>query len=446
MDDEKAESSADKDEEIRKLRATVVQLKNVIKKLTGQQGVQVGEPAKNKKTSKRGRPFDASLYKKRRVLFQIAYFGWDYHGFAVQEIAGKTIESELFRALVTTHLIEGRETSNYHRCGRTDKGVSAFRQAISIDVRTNLLEGKGVFDYEGCRAQDRPGDHPQEIDYCKILNSNLPDHIQVLAWAACESRDFSARFDCHRRTYKYFFPLGSLNLDLLNQGGTKLLGEHDFRNFCKMDVNNGVTNYHRRIDSAVASVCTPNKGPSDPYTMCVLTISGKAFLWHQIRCIVSVLFRIGDGKENPEVIDQLLDLEANPCRPQYNMASEIPLNLFDCEYENLDWQFDPDSVAYVIKQFQALWTEHQVKAEMLRTCLRELEGVFGEGLKVFHQTECLLPKSKMKVYIPLLNLKKCPSLQQKIDHRESKRRKLNEIEIPNTDEKKQEKEPDLKVL
>jgi hypothetical protein len=33
-----------------------------------------------------------------------------------------------------------------------------------------------------------------------------------------------------------------------------------------------------------------------------------------LRCIVSVLFLIGEGKEEPDVIDQLLDVEANPCR------------------------------------------------------------------------------------------------------------------------------------
>ncbi len=33
---------------------------------------------------------------------------------------------------------------------------------------------------------------------------------------------------------------------------------------------------------------------------------GKAYLWHQIRCIMAVLFLIGEGKEEPEVITQLL--------------------------------------------------------------------------------------------------------------------------------------------
>ena len=49
-------------------------------------------------------------------------------------------------------LIESRESSNYHRCGRTDRGVSSYGQVISIDLRTNFCEGIGVFspeDYQG---------------------------------------------------------------------------------------------------------------------------------------------------------------------------------------------------------------------------------------------------------------------------------------------------------
>lgn len=37
--------------------------------------------------------------------------------------------------------------------------------------------------------------------------------------------------------------------------------------------------------------------------MCELTVIGQAFLWHQIRCIIAVLFLIAQGKEEPEVSD-----------------------------------------------------------------------------------------------------------------------------------------------
>lgn len=46
----------------------------------------------------------------------------------MQEDTSKTIEANIFEALLTTRLIESRQSSNYHRCGRTDKGVSALSQ------------------------------------------------------------------------------------------------------------------------------------------------------------------------------------------------------------------------------------------------------------------------------------------------------------------------------
>ena len=51
--------------------------------------------------------------------------------------------------------------------------------------------------------------------------------------------------------------------------------------------------------------------------MCVLTIVGKAFLWHQIRCIVAVLFRVGSGLEAPDVINELVSkcLKMHPDPP-----------------------------------------------------------------------------------------------------------------------------------
>ena len=159
-------------------------------------------------------------------------------------------------------LSKGMQLYSFRRCGRTDKGVSAFNQVISIDLRTNLLDGTGVRDFEGCRADKRSAEHidnSAEIDYCKIINANLPSEIQVVGWAACSSLDFSARFNCVNRTYKYFFPRGDLSLDLINKGGSYLIGEHDFRNFCKMDVGNGVVNYHRRITSVKVEVLQADK-------------------------------------------------------------------------------------------------------------------------------------------------------------------------------------------
>jgi tRNA pseudouridine38/39 synthase len=80
----------------------------------------------------------------------------------------------------------------------------------------------------------------------------LPDDIQFIAWCPVD-KDFSARFDCKNRTYKYFFPKGNLNIEKMNTASKYLIGNHDFRNFCKMDVNNGVTEFFRTISSVEIS-------------------------------------------------------------------------------------------------------------------------------------------------------------------------------------------------
>ena len=38
------------------------------------------------------------IFQRRHVLLHISYAGWNLHGFALQEITGKTVESELFKA------------------------------------------------------------------------------------------------------------------------------------------------------------------------------------------------------------------------------------------------------------------------------------------------------------------------------------------------------------
>lgn len=68
----------------------------------------------------------------RHVLLKFMYLGWDYQGYAAQEDNENTIERHLFSALIKTCLIKDRASSNYHRCGRTDKGVSSFGQVSNV--------------------------------------------------------------------------------------------------------------------------------------------------------------------------------------------------------------------------------------------------------------------------------------------------------------------------
>nr|CAG4651076.1 EOG090X083V [Simocephalus serrulatus]SVE94307.1 EOG090X083V [Simocephalus serrulatus] len=397
-------------ERIQQLESHVAQLRNLLK------------PGKYE-SKQNSKIFDHKKYAKRHVLLQVAYIGWDYSGFVVQEHTEKTIEAELFKALEKTRLIESRETSNYHRCGRTDKGVSSFGQAVSIDLRSNLSEGKGVFIPEGHQPKVET---KAEIAYVGILNKVLPPEIRVIAWAPV-SESISARFDCQKRTYHYYFPRATLNIEKMKNASQHLIGEHDFRNFCKMDVGNGVVKFHRRImDIQIEAI----DDSTDGYSMFRLKLVGQAFLWHQVRCIVAILFLVGQGKEEPEIVRQLLDVGQNPRKPQYGMASELPLNLFTCSYSEdvCQWIYDAESLRYVITGYQSLWAENNVKATMLKEMLSELEKL--SDVKIENQLKSLVQGIEPKIYLPLMKRQKCESLEKRIEHYAKRKR----IEIIETDE------------
>lgn len=110
-------------------------------------------------------------------------------------------------------------------------------------------------------------------------------------------------------------------LQAMNEASKRLIGEHDFRNFCKINVKEIKSNYVRSIISAEVKALEES---DTGFTMCEFTVTANAFLWHQIRCIVSVLFLVGRGKEDAQVIDDLFDVEKIKGRPQSNISSGKP--------------------------------------------------------------------------------------------------------------------------
>ncbi|XP_063592697.1 tRNA pseudouridine(38/39) synthase-like [Penaeus indicus] len=476
---------------LQQLEAHNKQLKNLLAK---SQGV-VDETSETGAKKKKARAFDFTKHSKRHVLLKFCYLGWDYQGFAVQEDTQQTIEAQLFSALLKTRLIESRETSNYHRCGRTDKGVSAFEQVVSITLRSKLKAGVGIISESNGDMKGSDGDNTmksdgEEIDYVQLLNKVLPQEIRMLAWCPVKA-GFSARFDCTKRKYKYFFPRGNLDIKLMNEGAQYLVGYHDYRNFCKMDVGNGVVNFCRRIlsinisplccdvknvdrncpkdteQNTVGSTsddngnsvettkssrhdiiesteevtdcnCSPERRADSAevragYDMCVATIEGQAFLWHQVRAIMAILMLVGEKKEEPSIVKELLDVTKHPRKPQYCLASDLPLNLYETSFEGVDWKCDSESLCYVISQLQGLWAHHSVKSTMIRRMLWDLEASYSQmnstkqedlskntlpdtSIKPQYQCLNLVPGARTKVYRPLLSRPTCESLETRVEH------------------------------
>lgn len=341
-------------------------------------------PENKKASSKKAeRNFDTSAYESKMVALKVAYFGFKYQGFASQtgllnlfseiKIASNTadtVEDHIFRALIRTRLILDPRKCNYSRCGRTDAGVSSTGQVIALRLRTSNKKLGSSSNLEG-------------IDYVNVLNKQLPDDIRILDWAFVPD-DFSARFSCSSRLYHYYFSkthfdhltrtLVNLDIDKMKEAAKLLVGVHDFRNFCKRDPSKPEQTFVREIIDCYVEeadgVCGFYK----------FVCKGSAFLYHQIRCIMSILFMIGTGSEPVELVKVMLEkIEANnndgPTGPlaHYEIASGIPLTLHECSYEKpgsspIEWKLKSHS-ANLSSHLYRLWESKQGEAMIIKGLL-----------------------------------------------------------------------------
>lgn len=315
--------------------------------------------SKSKKSKKKKivKEFDFSKYNKRFIALKFAYLGWNYNGlnFQYEPTPLPTVEELILQALEKAKLIKKADPAscNFSRCGRTDKGVSAMNQVISLDVRSRLTKEEQLLKENDLK----------EIPYISVLNSMLPPDIRVTAVCLRPPEKFDARFSCSYRHYRYIFRKYDLDLDLMAEAAKKYEGGHDFRNFCKIDGSKQITNYSRIV---LSSKILHLK--DDFY---VFDLKGTAFLWHQVRCMVAILFLVGQKLESPTIVDDLLNIEKFASKPAYEMANDVPLVLYDCVYPQMEWltptrdlMHNSAKILYDYSYVKELVLDLQLKARM----------------------------------------------------------------------------------
>lgn len=313
----------------------------------------------NENASKK-RKFDFSKFENRFVAFRFAYMGWNYNGLNYQQEPTPlpTVEEEILQAMAKAKLIPSADPAlcNFSRCGRTDKGVSALNQVISLDVRSALSK----------EDQARKDSDPKELPYISILNSMLPTDIRITAVCLRPPQDFDARFSCSYRHYKYLFKKDGLDIEKMREAAAMYEGSNDFRNFCKVDGSKQITSHVRQVYSAKIL-------PFDD-EFYVFDLKGTAFLWHQVRCMIAILFIVGQGLEAPSIVTDLCNIEKYPSKPVYEMANDIPLVLYDCVFPEMEWltleqDFNKTQVHKLRKEyarFNGLLLDYQLKSNIAR--------------------------------------------------------------------------------
>jgi len=392
-------------------------------------------------------PFDFSTHPRRKIALKFCYAGTEYNGLEFQKdyTPLPTVEGVLYDALVRTRLIDpelGFEGCGWEKCGRTDKGVSAAGQVISLWVRSNIrkreeevekvvheIESPSIEETEEAAVETLEEDLPLmaeveasftssciqtraptctlEIPYIQVLNRVLPPTIRILAWSPV-SPTFSARFACQFRHYKYFFPATSdLDIPRMQDAASRLVGSHDFRNLCTIDASKQIENYKRQIFRAEISKVGPDESGMEVGAMHVFDLVGNAFLYNQVRSIMAVLFLVGTGLEEPYLVSSLMNVDtSNPLppfkpdepisvvdrRPSYQMADGLPLMLWNCGYpvSEVKWQIDDDGdeaamTTNVRHQLASIYTRSRIATT--------LDGHFLRAAAQYHS----LPNSPLPV-------------------------------------------------
>lgn len=214
----------------------------------------------------------------------VAYDGSRYGGW--QRLGGQdnTIQGKLEHVLseMTGHRVE------IHGAGRTDAGVHARGQVAHFRIETEKT--------------------PDEIR--AYLNRYLPEDIAVTACDAVDDR-FHARLNAKAKRYIYRIWNSAtpnvferkylcrweapLDLERMQAGAARLVGEHDFKAFCgnkRMKKSTVRTIYELRVERIGDEVR--------------LTFYGTGFLQYMVRILTGTLVEIGEGKRAPEEIDEIL--------------------------------------------------------------------------------------------------------------------------------------------
>ena len=242
----------------------------------------------------------------------LAYDGTDFAGSQVQPNQ-RTVQGELDRALAK---IAGNAPRTIF-AGRTDRGVHAKGQVAAA----RLPSWRGT-----------------EDELWRALLAVLPGDLAAVKVAHCDEA-FNPRFDAAWREYRYWIAPGAndpflrryawetrseVSAEAVAAGAGGLLGRHDFATFA--GGGEGVP-WSERARSARGTVRTVlrcecrehvvNAGPSGEADKRVLElrVAADGFLPRMVRAIVGALFEVGQGRQDPEWVGQLLaarDRRAGP--------------------------------------------------------------------------------------------------------------------------------------
>lgn len=232
---------------------------------------------------------------------KVAYRGAAFSGFARQP-EQLTVQGELERALETLF----RRPVETTCAGRTDTGVHARGQVVSFELAPDELAEQD--------ARDAGSRRERFASFRRSLNAITHEDIAVReVWQAADG--FSARFDATAREYRYYLAIdevapvfmcdfswhvGPLDATAMERASRCLIGEQDFKSFCRASSAIDKPTCRNLMEVSFASEEVAGEH------LLAVRVVGSSFLHSMVRTIVGTLVEVGRGRRPEQWVEDAL--------------------------------------------------------------------------------------------------------------------------------------------
>ncbi len=238
-----------------------------------------------------------------RLRLDLGYDGTQFHGWATQP-GLRTVQGELEAAIAT--VLRLPEPARLTVAGRTDTGVHARGQVAHVDLERG-----------NAAALERR------------LRGILPGDISLTAVSVAPA-GFDARFSALERRYAYRIvdragadPLlrghvvtwsKELDVDAMNAAASQLVGEHDFASFCR-----------KRAGATTIRTLLELRSARADDGIIETTVRADAFCHSMVRALMGALVAVGEGRQTPAWVGEVLASAARDPRVKVMPAQGLVL-------------------------------------------------------------------------------------------------------------------------
>jgi len=264
---------------------------------------------------------------ERRVALKLAYDGTRFFGF--QRQPGKvTVEGSLMTALAKVGAIRSPRECGYRSSSRTDRGVSALGNVVSLRTEFPLAS------------------------LCSAVNSEL-EHLW--AYSAVDApEEFNPRA-ARQRWYRYYLAKSRQDRELLNELSSRFIGVHDFSGYSRKDKRNPM----RKIDSIEIA---------DAGMFYAVDFRAESFLWNMVRRIV---WMVNEGSCGRIPLDAIGPSAAEkPVRVGLSPPEYLVLMDIDC---GIEFEVDKRARVGMLQTLERSMRDSGMRLRFSEDLLRSLE-------------------------------------------------------------------------